>query len=403
MFMPLKKKWDFRLFNQTMATTYYRRHSHQKASRSHFGPFLILVISLLVILSFFYFVFKTWHSYQLSQRDEGVLSVEAGTVEIQEWGQDAFVATASSQVFLTGDRLRTAEGSYARLHFGQHSEFFLDENSELSFYETADTDSGHELHFELVRGRVAYAFEPSVTDPVFSRFRLGLMELLPLKGSGVLSLGSEVLEARVTQGEAMATYWDRGESDVKVDEQWISSGERSRLTPAIQTAFLNREDVSLVESIPSDEPVADNFLSWVQGGSVQNSPMISNDPVLAEEASADSHEEESLEEDEKVALPTDTLALTLDSPQSPFSLTGKTGVAIEGHVRAGTAERITVQWSGGGAPYALSMFEPGSSNFRFVADVAYGNLTLGENRYTIIAYDADGTASSPVTVVVNYK
>ncbi len=387
-----------------MATTYYRRHSHQKASRSHFGPFLILVLFLLVILSFFHFVFKTWHSYQLGQRDEGVLSVEAGTVEIQEWGQDAFVGTATSQVFLTGDRLRTAEGSYARLHFGQHSEFFLDENSELSFYETTDTDSGHELHFELVRGRVAYEFEPSVTDPVFSRFRLGLMELLPLKGDGVLSLNSEVLEARVTQGEAMATYWDRGESDVKVDEQWISTGERSRLTPAIQTAFLNREDVSLVESIPSDELIADDFLSWVQGGSVHNSPMISNDPVLAEEASADSHEEELVEkEEEEVVSAIETLALMLDSPQSPFSLTGKTGVAIEGHVRAGTAERITVQWSGGGAPYALSMFEPGSSNFRFVADVAYGNLALGENRYTITAYDADGTASSPVTVVVNYK
>ncbi len=381
-----------------MATTYYRRHSHQKASRSHFGPFLILVLFLLVTLSFFHFVFKTWHSYQLGQRDEGVLSVEAGTVEIQEWGQDAFVEAASSQVFLTGDRLRTAEGGYARLHFGQHSEFFLDENSELSFYETVDADSGHELHFELVRGRVAYAFEPSVTDPVFSRFRLGLLELLPLKGEGVLSLDTEVLEARVTQGEAMATYWERGEPDVKVDEQWISTGERSRLTPALQTAFLNREDVSLVESIPADELVADDFLSWIQGGPVQNSPMISNDPILAEEASADSHEEESVEEE--VA---ERLALSLDSPQSPFTLTGKTGVAIEGHVLTGTAERITVQWSGGGAPYTLSMFEPGSSSFRFVADEMYGNLILGENRYIIQAYDADGKASSPVTMVVNYK
>ncbi len=130
--------------------------------------------------------------------------------------------------------------------------------------------------------------------------------------------------------------------------------------------------------------------------------MVSNDPVLAEEASADSHEEE-IVQDEPAVSTVEVLTLTLDSPQSPFTLTGKTGVAIEGHVLVGTADRITVQWSGGGAPYALSMFEPGSSNFRFVADAAYGNLTLGENRYTITAYDADGKASSPLTVVVNYK
>ncbi len=75
-------------------------------------------------------------------------------------------------------------------------------------------------------------------------------------------------------------------------------------------------------------------------------------------------------------------------------------MAIEGPIVSGTASRVTVTWSGNGQPYSLGLFEPGSATFRYVADTTYQNFSVGENTYTVVAYDAEGNASNSVSLVI---
>ena len=52
-------------------------------------------------------------------------------------------------------------------------------------------------------------------------------------------------------------------------------------------------------------------------------------------------------------------------------------------------------------PYTLKGFKAGGSSFRFVATSEYKNLKVGENTYTVIAYDTAGKVSNTIVVKVN--
>jgi hypothetical protein len=84
---------------------------------------------------------------------------------------------------------------------------------------------------------------------------------------------------------------------------------------------------------------------------------------------------------------------------------------------AGSGETITVtrpivEITGEAAPntagilvndYRLQLFKTGNRTWSYLANAAYDNLKIGENRFTVIAVDGDGNRSVPRTVTVVYQ
>lgn len=53
--------------------------------------------------------------------------------------------------------------------------------------------------------------------------------------------------------------------------------------------------------------------------------------------------------------------------------------------------------------YKLQLFKPGGQTWSYLANAAYGNLNVGENRFTVVAVDADGNRSVPRTITIVYQ
>lgn len=74
-----------------------------------------------------------------------------------------------------------------------------------------------------------------------------------------------------------------------------------------------------------------------------------------------------------------------------------------------TSSTVTIVGSVSGAAkvvvsgYELSQFRPGSTEWKYVASEALGNLEPGENEFTVYALDSDGNKSAVTTFTVTYE
>lgn len=369
-----------------MSYTYYRRYQPSRGVQkkpSHFGSFFSLVVFLVLLGLALRACVSVVSQLYSAKENEAILSLTQGSAEVLVWGHQDFTPASDAQIVLMGDEIKTAEDGFAALKFRNGTQVLLGPSTHVYL---ADLDPAHDpaLTLKLKQGRLLMKQVPDDKGEIRLRLQTDLFDILSSKADYLLEFNSGREAIYVLDGEATLNYMDRGGiEEVLVDTRTLGSGEGSVFDSVKKQTFLSRADVVMTEPA-GQEILLDTLVQWGQTGSLSFLPV---DASPAEELPVASEEEEL------------TLQIRIISPQSPFALDGS-AIAIEGTL-VGEAQRVTVSWSGSGVAYPLGLFEPGSAQFRYVADANYGNVQPGENRYTIIAYAKDGTPSKPVTVVIN--
>jgi len=375
-----------------MSYTYYRRYQPTRGVQkkpSHFGSFFSLVVFLVLLGLALRACISVASQFYTAQEDEAILSLSQGSAEVLVWGHDDFTPASDAQIILLGDEVKTGADGFAALKFMNGTEVLLGPSTHVLL---ADLDPSHDpaMTLQLKEGSVLMKQVPDDQGQTQLKLQTDLFDVLSLKADYLLEFTSTREALHVLAGEATVNYMDRsGSEEVLVDTRVLESQESSVFDPVKKQSFLSRADVVMTE--PSNAAVAmQPLVQWAETGHLLAENTPAQEVALVE---TEVEEKAPAVADEEAALQVRIL-----SPRSPFALQGS-AIAIEGAL-TGEAERVTVSWSGTGTAYPLGLFEPGSSSFRYVADANYGNIQPGENRYTIIAYAKDGTASEPVTVVI---
>ncbi len=377
-----------------MNYTYYRRYQPKK-KRETFSSFFWLMIFLVISAIFFKSCFTSASNTKNEKRDEAILSIDKGSALVTVWGDDSPGAAANSQMILEGDKIETAENSYATLSFYNGSKITLDQKTTLLFSDVSTEDNNDFLTLELKNGRVFVNQIPNEEGQMTLNVKTDVMKIASVQTQYIASNIPDNEYIYVLNGEANPQMLDK---DVVIENTILKSGQKIAMPDSKQTSLLARESVTLVEN-STDDLLGDVFYTWtlVKAGVLQTSGTSEvNDELIT-------IVETPVEIVEPVASTGEVLSglvISVSSPISPATIE-KNGLAIEGEIVNGTADKVTVTWDGNNSPYTLQGFKSGGSSFRFVATAEYKNLKVGDNTYTVIAYDAAGKVSNTVVVKVN--
>ena len=378
-----------------MNYTYYRRYRPRK-KQSGFGSFFWLVIFIVVIVLLLKACVSFVSGINEEKRDEAVLSLERGSAEVLLWGQDEWVAVSDSQIILEGDSVRTGVGGYVDLLFHNESVLKLDGGSQVVFSECLTDGENDLIKVELIDGRVWLEQVPKEKGQMEIVVQTDVMNINSMSGEYLASNLVDDEYVYVMDGQATVEFVDRGEGETRLERVVIETvilaeDYKVEMSDAKQRALLARDNVTLSEVVEEDDLDGDEFVAWSMGRVLVEE--VEEEEVVVEE------EEEVEEVVEEEVVVEEGLVIGISSPDSPITIS-EDAIAIEGYVSSGVADEVYVTWSGNGESYKLGLFEAGSDAFRYVADAEYANFSVGENTYTIVAYDVDGNVSNTLTVVI---
>ena len=385
-----------------MNYTYYRRYQQPKRGRRRpkrgsFASFFWFSTFLVVLVLLARACVQISGNIAEEKRDEATLIVDQGLVDVTLWGQSKSELASSSQIIFAGDTVQTREGSLATLSFYNGTRLVLDENTRLIFDSFEVDGADDQVHLDLVQGRVYVFNVPNERGVMELTLSGDIMDALSFSGEYLMSHNLAEESVFALKGSVQMKFLDRNSpEELLVEEINLSSGQKSTFDSAKEKTFLARQTVILSESF-GDELETDDFYLWNTQGISFPAQLELEQPEEPEPVEIEEPEE--VEPVEEVKAPVQ-LSIVIDSPSSGTTIL-KDAIAIEGRVTAGQASRIEVTWSGDGDPYSLGLFEEGDETFRYVADAAYENFALGENSYTITAYDSEGNASNSVVVTLN--
>lgn len=348
--------------------------------------------------------------------DEATLTLEKGSAQILEWGQSDWAQVSSAQVLLSGDTIKTAEDGLVTLKFAGGSSVSLDKSTEVKFEATSDTtgtesdSTAVQLKIYLISGRV---FVDNIASTLIALDLTVLTDSMniisPVHGGTFLAYNDSSQEyAYNLYGKVDANLMDRTKTDSELIIETVPLEVKKGilLSDEDRKKIIDRTYVSTISSF--ETPSNDDFLkrSLPEYLKVEFFGKTTVIPEVVEEVEEVTAEEPVTEDTagetstEVAVEPVSGLIIEVTSPSLNTKIQ-KDAIAIEGVIKAGTVETVTVTWDGNGSPYTLKGFSSGDTNFRFVADSDYKNIKVGTNVYTVTAYDADGKASNTVTVKVD--
>ncbi len=389
-----------------MTYTYYRRY-RPRPKRSNFSAFfwlVVLLVTLILVAKGCSFVFS---SFAKDQQDEATLTINRGEAQVQEWGEDGFMPAAEAQVFLVGDTIKTGENSLVTLNFYDGTELRLDGASVLTFTEADFSGQAARLELQLQSGRAWVKQAPEDEEELQLVLKTATMNLSSVAGQYLVgdALSKEYVYS-IEKG-LHVDFVDRAQGDAVIEPIELKEGQKTMLTEDARALLLQRQDLELLGET-ADDLLSDPFVSWNLTGSFQvdfNPTEDSNARPEGAEANTQTDEtvsEETTPEPDEETTPTEVpsaFSIRVNSPGLTATIQ-KDAIAIEGSIVSGAASTVTVTWGGNNSPYTLGGFAPGDTNFRYVADFDYGNLSHGANTYTVVAYDAAGNPSNTVTVTI---
>lgn len=394
-----------------MNYTYYRRYQPTKRKNTSYKSFFWLVIILVLLVLVLRACVSVAASLLEEKKDEATLTLYKGDAEILEWGQSEAEAASDAQLVLEGDEVSTAANSWATLTFYDETKVRMDQNTKVVLYEVNIEEEKEQVVLQLVEGRVWVSHDPETEGALDLQIETAILNIQSVQGEYLVAHQGSQEALFVNKGPVTAEYMDRSGEERTIETIVLSSGEMSLLDETTQTALLARENVTLVEPVREDM-FTDSFVRWSKGENVvEETPSDEEEETVDEEDSEETDEETDAETEEE-DTPTEEetsveeveattgLKIAVSSPANGATIQ-KDAIAIEGVISSGTASRVTVTWSGNGTPYTLAGFTAGSSSFRYVADVEYGNYAKGSNTYTVVAYDENGAVSNTVVITLN--
>jgi hypothetical protein len=397
-----------------MNYTYYRRYQKPRRKRTQFKSFFWFVFILVLLAIGISACVRTVNNRAEERRDEAVLSVQRGEVEFLSFGQENWKDAADSQIFLEGDSVRTQEDSWATLEFHNGAQVRLANNTELIFTEVITDGLDDFIVLDLEFGRVWLNQVPKEQGEFTVQIRTDVINMSALSGEALMTNAMNAEGVYVFDGQVSMELVERdsaGGKDSVIERFFLEEGFKTELFVEDVSKLLNRMNITLFEEFTDREFGTSEFLAWNLGETLVGE-LLDGDEGFEEEIpeedeevleEEDAVEEEEAEEPEEIEgeEPTveEVLTISVLSPATG-SIIEKDAIAIEGVISSGEASRVSVTWSGSGQAYDLGLFEAGSESFRYVADVEYGNYALGENTYTIVAYDAVGQPSNTVKLTL---
>lgn len=399
-----------------MNYTYYRRYQKPHRKRTQFKSFFWFVLILVLLAIGVSACVRIANNRAQERRDEAVLSIQRGEAEFLSFGQENWKEAADSQIFLEGDSVRTAEDSWATLEFHNGTQVRLANDTELTFTEVRTEGLDDFIVLDLASGRAWLNQVPKEQGEMTVQIRTDVINMSALSGDALVINAMNAEGVYVFDGQVSMELVERdpeGGKDSVIERFFLEEGFKTELFVDDVSKLIARQNITLFEEMDDREFGSNDFLAWNLGETIieefseEEEDLENNDEELEEETFEAEEElleeeeeaEEVLEEPEEEAASEDALAISILSPSSGSTIE-KDAIAIEGVISSGEASRVSVTWSGSGQAYDLGFFEAGSDSFRYVADVNYGNYALGENTYTIVAYDAAGQPSNTVTLVL---
>lgn len=394
-----------------MTYTYYRRYQPSK-KRSGFKSFFwfvaILVILLILLKACVSFVGSLWEE----KKDEASLVINKGSAQILEWGQTDATVASDAQVVLVGDTITTGEASLATLSFYDGTLVNLDENTKVLFEKatldmplTAGAANGggetvDQIELVLVSGKAFVASASESDGSMNLILKTDVSNVSSMLGKYLVANSAEQEYVYAALGPVTVNFVDRSQEDALIQSLELSAGQQTLLTSDDRINLIGRESVISAEAVT--EPT-DSFLKLSLGEEIAPNPdeaVTDLGTTVDEEVVTDTTTtDDTTVDDTTTTDDTSILQIRVDSPSSPITIQ-KDAIAIEGTIEVGTGNTVTVTWDGNNQAYTLGGYAPGDTNFRYVADADYGNLKLGQNVYTVIAYDVAGNVSNTVTITI---
>ncbi len=388
---------------------YGRRSRRARVRKIKFMKPLLFILAIIV---FFWILAQIWGFFSnliSSDLDSPAqVYIVEGKTQILSFGSGDYAPLLSGQALLEGDRVRTLTDSRAVVEFYDGTILRMDEGTDLMLEEV---DKGKNEGSILVRVNTGDVWVNKPSNAELKSNVVVTTDYLKVNAdSTIFAMRAGLPESvRVVDENLLVEVLEEGQS---LDQIEVSVGQELILTSDAYDAFLRRETPSVLDAL--DINFQQN--SWYKFNTDEDaSPsQFAVDPALSDGSGTVIESENPLEgaaDDFVDSLPDDnSSSAALDSPQVTSPSQGSTQnsetIDILGNAPVG-AEKIMVTSfeEGSPNPYVLKGFTPGDSTFRYIAtfDGGNGNLVIGENRFEIVAIDAEGNESPTSTLVFDYE
>jgi hypothetical protein len=367
------------------------------------------LLYVLAIIVAFWLLAQIWGFFsglfKSNLDSSAVVYVVDGKSQIKSFGNEDFAPVLTGQNLLEGDRVRTLTDSRAVIEFYDGVLLRMDAGTDV-IIEAVEKGKGNNKISVKVNAGDVWVNKPVDTDTE-STFITKTDYLTVSASDSTFALRSGLPESvRVVDNGVLVEIV---EGEQSLDQIEVSVGQELILTNDSYDAFVRRETPSVLDALDINFQQS----SWYKFNIEEDaSPtQFIADPALSDGSSTTIESENPI--DNSVDDIVDNLeesSSLLDSPVVTSPSFGSTQnaetIEIIGNAPVGSENIMVTSFEEGAPnPYVLKGYEAGDTTFRYIAtyDEGNGNLVVGENRFEIVAIDANGDESPTTTLTFTYE
>lgn len=357
----------------------YHRNPPQKSFFAYIIPFLILVILGLIV----FMLVRFWDNLGKrinSETSYAYMQTLEGDAKVRLWGSTDWTSVPNSTIKLfKGDSIRALPGSKVKVSLFDKHYLNLSGDSELAINELKKENQTLHTSLTLIQGEawinVARDINPNSTF-------LFQTDTFQVETEGVI-LDVEPNILRIIKGEADVTIQKDGDSistvKVGVGQELVLTDEK------IQNLLENPGNVDVLSMLADEFKLSSWYLFNTEGKNIGNNATGS---TVSDDIITDADYENT---DVSVAQP---IIKVPAGNGEEYKIKG-TKQQISGTVKSRVSKVIVND-------YTLQSFKEGDTEWKYNADVNFGNLKEGKNEYKVVAIDAEGNESEPTVITLIY-
>lgn len=378
----------------------YKRRAPGSRTTDFIKPFLVIIIFIAIIVAGWKLIGSGFGGNGETLSSEKIyLDIETGSAKAMTSGSSEWKSVPSSIYLYEGEKLRTQSDGRVSLQFFEKDTVRLEKSSELEFTSLMRDAIGTSAAIRLTEGKLWVQLRGTVEDQSEISIDTGLLKLSSVDGVFAVSHPGMVY---VLEGSVRADIIHEGDivksttigvgQEIIIDEKIagdLSEGLQKEIIFALDDAFKssnwyrwNQQQGSTgatmmdeVSDTPEAESDADTEIDPTDEALI--------DEEADEESPVDENDQEPPSQPEIEEPGSNDDTITVD----------KTAVDIKGSVSSDT-EAVIVN------DYRLSQYVPGSGTFRYTANIEFGNLKVGENKFEVIAVDANQNKSKAALITL---
>ncbi|MBN2307132.1 FecR domain-containing protein [Candidatus Peregrinibacteria bacterium] len=381
----------------------YKRKAPRSKVTDFIKPFLVIVIFLGVIVAGWKFLGPSlMGGGELLSSEKVYLDIETGSARAMTAGGNEWSNVLNGIYLYEGEKLKSTSDGRITLTFFEKDMVRLDKSTEVKFASLNRDAVGGQATIEVTDGKLWVIIDKS--GPTISEFTIdtGLLKLRSSGGTFALTYPGMVY---VLDGSVKADILN--EKDI-VKSLTIGVGQELIVDKTMAADLAEGIEKEVIFAL-DDAFKSSNWYRWnqQQEGAVELEEEAASEEVTSEDA-AETTDEETMDEEttaeEEVTEEEEEIDLNDKEPPTvpQIEIPGNNGdtVALEdvkqdikGSVSSDT-EKVIVN------DYTLSRYVSGSKEFRYTANIAFGNLEVGDNDYEVIAVDKNGNKSETATITL---